>query len=515
MVPSSSPESGQTLKKPPPKNSNPIKQTLHTIKIHISSHPRFWLFITFLWVQALIISFLRTPPPCFPDRTAPIPVSSSTTPIRLIPSQNDTVSEPKPNATQPQPKPPAPLYTDECPSGRIYAYDLPTIFNRDLVNPNCTDLDPWNWECGIASNHGYGRAATELRRILPDDHYKSWYHTNQFTSELIFHHRVLKHRCRTLDPESATAFYIPFYAGLAVGKHLWMNDTSKRDRHCKMMLGWVTNQTHWKKFNGTDHFMTIGRITWDFRRLTDPSRTWGSSFLNMPAMQRVTRFIVEKYPGDEMDVSVPYPTGFHPKTKDNLILWQNFIRAYNRSGLFSFIKETTSDWAGNDFRAHLRTVCLTEPNSCRAVDCAVTQCSTNSTVILSALLESKFCLQPKGDSFTSRSVFDCMVAGSVPVFFTKTAYEQYEWFLPGDPESYSVYIDEEGVRNGTASVKQVLMGYSKEEIVKMREKVIETIPRIIYAKPNGGVDSFKDAFDIALDEVLEKIKEEKEWADFL
>ncbi|KAI3451966.1 hypothetical protein Pfo_008631 [Paulownia fortunei] len=506
MVPAYSPEV-QTLKKPP-KTSNFLKSTLNLVKIHISSHPRFWLFITFLWIQALIISIARTPPPCFPDRTAPVPVA-----VHYLPPHEDAVSNANANANTTQPEPTV-HYNEECPSGRVYAYDLPSMFNKDLVLPNCTDLDPWNWECGIISNHGYGRAASELRRILPEDLHKSWYHTNQFTLEVIFHHRILKHKCRTLEPESATAFYIPFYAGLAVGKHLWMNDTSKRDRHCKMMLRWVKNQKYWKKSNGSDHFMTIGRITWDFRRLTDPGKTWGSSFLNMPLMQKVTRFIIEKFPGDEMDVSVPYPTGFHPKTRDNLIDWQNFVRDYNRSSLLTFTG-ASRNWADNDLRGLLMNYCYKESDSCLAVDCAVSECSTNSSVILRALLESEFCLQPKGDSFTRRSVFDCMVAGSVPVFFWKTtAYEQYEWFLPGEPESYSVFIDHEEVRNGT-SIKQVLMRYSKEEIRRKREKVIETIPRIIYAKPNGGIKSFKDAFDIALDGVLERIKEEKEWADFL
>lgn len=513
MVPAYSPENQPPKKQP--KSPNFVKNTFNSVKIHLSSHPRFWLFIAFLWIQALIISIARTPPPCFPDRSTaavaaasvPIPVS---VPVRFIPPNDDVVLAS--NATQPEP---TPRYSEECPSGRVYAYDLPSIFNRDLVLPNCADLDRWNWECGIISNHGYGRAATELRRLLPEDLYKSWYHTNQFTLEVIFHHRVLKHKCRTLEPESATAFYIPFYAGLAVGKHLWMNDTAARDRHSKMMLRWVKNQTHWKNFNGSDHFMTIGRITWDFRRLTDPGRTWGSSFLNMPLMQKVARFIVEKFPGDEMDVSVPYPTGFHPKTKDNLIDWQNFVRGCSRSSLFTFI-ETSSNWADNDIRRLLMDYCRKESGSCRAVDCAVSECFTNSSVILNPLLESEFCLQPKGESFTSRSVFDCMIAGSVPVFFTKTtAYDQYEWFLPGEPESFSVFVDQEEVRNGTTSVKQALMRYSKEDIRKKREKVIETIPRIIYAKPNGGIKSFKDAFDIALDGILERIKEEKEWADFL
>ncbi|KAL8519566.1 hypothetical protein ACS0TY_010483 [Phlomoides rotata] len=505
MVPASSPEP-QTMKKQP-KSPNFIKNTANTIRIHISSHPRFWLFIAFLWIQALIISIARTPPPCFPDRSAAVPSPLS---VHYIPQpREDAVAVA--NATNPKPEP---AFTDECPSGRVYAYDLPSSFNKDLVLPNCNDLDPWNWECGIVSNHGYGRAATELRRILPEDLYKSWYHTNQFTLEVIFHHRILKHKCRTLEPESATAFYIPFYAGLAVGKHLWKNDTSARDRHCKMMLRWVKNQKHWKKLNGSDHFMTIGRITWDFRRLTDPSRSWGSSFLNMRSMQKVTRFIVEKYPGDEMDVSVPYPIGFHPKTSDILIQWQNYVRDYKRPTLFSFIG-ANNNWGNDDFRSFVMNYCKKESSSGKAVDCAVSECTTNSSVTLKTLLDSEFCLQPKGESYTRREVFECLVAGSVPVFFSKSAYEQYEWFLPGEPESYSVLIDQAEVMNGTAAIKEVLMSYGKEEIRRKREKVIETIPRIIYSKPNGGFKSFKDAFDVALDGALERIKEEKEWADFL
>ncbi|PIN22057.1 Acetylglucosaminyltransferase EXT1/exostosin 1 [Handroanthus impetiginosus] len=471
MLPSHSPEV-QSQTKPP--------QTLNFVRTHVSSHPCLWLFITFLLIQILVISFTHNPPPCFPDRTAAVSATTSAA---------------------------------ECASGRVYVYDLPSIFNRDILLHNCSDLDPWNWQCGIAANHGYGGPAAELRRILPENLSKAWYRTNQFALELIFHHRILNHKCRTLEPESATSFYIPFYAGLAVGKYLWMNDTSKRDWHCKMMLEWVQKQRYWKRSNGSDHFMAIGRITWDFRRLTDPGKIWGSTFLNMPAMKEVTRFIIEKAPGDVRDVSVPYPTGFHPKTKEILKEWQNFARGYNRSSLFTFIGATRG-WVNHDFRGLLLNYCYSEPGSCRVVDCAAAPCPTDSSVILEALLGSEFCLQPRGDSFTRRSVFDCMVAGSVPVFFWKrTAYDQYEGFLPGEPESYSVYIHHEEVRNETSLIKEVLMKYSKEEIRKKREKVIETIPRIIYGiMTNEGLTNFKDAFDVAVDGVLERIKEEKDWS---
>ncbi|CAK9168925.1 unnamed protein product [Ilex paraguariensis] len=448
------------------------------MKARISVHPYLCLFTSFLFIQALVFLITHTAPPSLPIRTFnPPPVAAVLSP-------------------------------DECRSGKVYVYDLPPMFNKDLL-ASCDDLDPWNWQCGIISNDGYGRRATEFAGILPGNLATTSYRTNQFSSEVIFHYRLLNYKCTTLDPESATAFYIPFYAGLAVGKNLWRNDTKMRDWHCEMMLRWVLNQTYYQRANGSDHFITLSRITWDFRRLTDPLKLWGSSFLNMPLMQNVTRFTIEKAPGDDYDVGVPYPTGFHPSSDSDVVQWQSFVRNRNRSSLFTFIGAARGS-IENDFRAFLLSYCYNDSDSCRVVDCAVTQCSNGTSAILEALLDSKFCLQPKGDSYTRRSVFDCMVAGSVPVFFWKrTAYDQYDWFLPGEPESWSVFIDHEDVRNGT-SIRDVLQRYSGEEVGRMREKVIESIPRIVYARPGKGLEGFRDAFDIAVEGVLRRFKEQKE-----
>ncbi|KAG6416073.1 hypothetical protein SASPL_123497 [Salvia splendens] len=215
-------------------------------------HKNFFLFsITFLLIPILIISVARISSPYFLYNSA----------------------------------------VDECPLGRVYAYNLPFIFNHDLLLCNCTDLHPSIWQCGIFPNHSFGRTATELRRILPENLRKSWSRTNQFALELLFHRRVLRHRCRTWRPKSAYAFYIPFYAGLAVGT----NDTADLYHQ---MLRWVQSQSHWMIFNGSDHFTAIGRATWYFRqRLADPVGNWCSSLLNMPEMSRVTRLTIEKATG--------------------------------------------------------------------------------------------------------------------------------------------------------------------------------------------------------------------------
>lgn len=397
---------------------------------------------------------------------------------------------------------------DECDSGRIYVYDLPQIFNRDLLS-NCDDLDPWHWQCGIATNNGYGRRASEFDRVLPASLAPSWYRTNQFSLEIIYHHRIMNHKCRTLEPESATAFYIPFYVGLAVGKYLFdKNSIQERDFLCEILLMWLQDQPYWKRSNGSDHFIVLGRITWDFRRLTEPKKLWGSSFLNMPLMQYTTRLTIERAPSDYYDIGVPYPTGFHPDSPTQILEWQKFIRTRNRSRLTSFVGATRVD-IKNDFRGYLLNQCRNENESCRLVDCALTQCSNGSTAILEALLDSDFCLQPRGDSYTRRSVFDCMIAGSIPVFFWKrSVYNQYEWFLPAEPDSFSVFIDHTDVTNGT-SVKGVLEGINRGKIAEMKERVIELIPKIVYAIPGEGSASKKDAFDIAVEGVLERFRKQR------
>lgn len=81
--------------------------------------------------------------------------------------------------------------------------------------------------------------------------------------------------------------------------------------------------------------------------------------------------------------------------------------------------------------------------------------------------------------------------------------------MPGEPGSYSVYIDRNAVKNGT-SVKAVLEGYSKEEVRKMREKVIEYIPRLVYARHNNGLEGMKDAFDVAMEGVLTRFKDQQQ-----
>ncbi|XP_057798448.1 xyloglucan galactosyltransferase XLT2-like [Salvia miltiorrhiza] len=447
-------------------------------------HRRTWFFLAVLLLQLLLLLSAPSLPFSLSPRSSPALNSANST-------SADTILD----------------SSAICPHGKVYVYDLPPQFNTEIVK-NCDDINPWSSRCDALSNSGFGiSAAGGISRIVPGDVSGAWFWTDQFSLELIYHNRMLNYRCRTAEPESARAFYIPYYIGLAIEKSLFnkTSTTAERDRHCNMMLDWVGDQAFFKKSGGWDHFITIGRISWDFRRSRQSS--WGSSCFYKPQMRNITRLLIEKNPWDYFDVAVPYPTGFHPGSAAHVWAWQDLVRSRQRRTLFSFAGATRG-FIKNDFRGILLNQCYSEPGSCRVVDCGGSKCANGSSAILEAFLDSDFCLQPRGDSFTRRSIFDCMLAGSIPVFFWyRTAYLQYKWFLPAEPETYSVFIHRNEVKNGT-SIVEVLNKISKEKVKEMREKVIEYIPKIVYANNNKGLEGMNDAFDVALEGVLSRVKEQ-------
>jgi hypothetical protein len=123
------------------------------------------------------------------------------------------------------------------------------------------------------------------------------------------------------------------------------------------------------------------------------------------------------------------------------------------------------------------------------------------------LQTARFCLQPPGDTYTRRSVFDAILAGCVPVFFhLDSAYRQYRWHLPDDHASYSVFISEEDIRSGNASsVEETLRRIPQKVAEQMTETVIGLIPRLVYADPRSKLETLKDAVDFTVEAVIKRV----------
>lgn len=385
-----------------------------------------------------------------------------------------------------------------CKHGTVYVYDLPPIYNKKLLDIDCQDSDPGNSVCRALSNDGFGPKATDLDGVIPKELVPSWHWTDTLAGDVIYHSRISSYKCRTFDPDSATAFYVPFYAGLA--KYLDGNSSESERDYSKFesLLKWLTNQPSWKRSKGADHFIMLGKKSLDLSR--DIKEKWG------------LRLTVERSPWDRSEISVPYPTGFHPRSNQEIEKWLKFVRTRNRSNLFTYVGGKSKEME-NDFRASLLDQCKGS-DSCKFVDCSDTNNpgSQGTPAVLEAFLDSNFCLQPKDDDgFTGRSTFDCMLAGSIPVFFWKRSiYGQYEWSLKDDPERFSVFIEEEQVRNAT-SIRKVLEGYGVEEIQMMRERVTNLIPRFLYYAMPGdddGKENIRDAFEASIAGVLRRLKEQ-------
>ncbi|KAJ6962653.1 hypothetical protein NC652_001341 [Populus alba x Populus x berolinensis] len=146
---------------------------------------------------------------------------------------------------------------------------------------------------------------------------------------------------------------------------------------------------------------------------------------------------------------------------------------------------------------------------CDIVDCSNGICEHDPIRYMRPMLQATFCLQPPGDTPTRRSTFDGIIAGCIPVFFEEqSAKSQYGWHLPEEMyRDFAVFIPKEDVVFKGLRILDVLTGIPRNEVRRMRERVIELIPRVLYRKhgSSSGLRARKDAFDIAVEGALQRI----------
>ncbi|GAB4856860.1 hypothetical protein Ancab_014779 [Ancistrocladus abbreviatus] len=380
-----------------------------------------------------------------------------------------------------------------CEGRGIYVYDLPPKFNKDLIS-QCSDMMTWMDFCKFFTNDAFGEPVAELG--------PGWYNTHQYSLEPIFHSRVLKHPCRVHDVDEAKIFYVPFYGGLDVLRwHFKQNvSTEVKDKLSSELIEWLQLQKPWTRKFGLDHVFVLGKISWDFRRLEQQS--WGTKLLVFDEMQNPMKLLIERQPWHINDVAIPHPTFFHPQSDDDVVTWQRKIMQTERRSLVSF---AGAGRAKESIRSVLIEQC-TSAEECRFLNCKEMDCSKPSPIV-KLFMESEFCLQPVGDSPTRKSVFDSLISGCIPVLFSPfTAYYQYPWHLPEDFRKYSVFIDEEEVRRRKVNVVERLTGIPSKEREEMRRYIVyELMPGLVYADPNSKLERFRDAFSIAMNNLLDRV----------
>ncbi|GJR66549.1 xyloglucan galactosyltransferase MUR3 [Tanacetum coccineum] len=390
--------------------------------------------------------------------------------------------------------------SDPCGGRYIYIHNLPSRFNEDMIK-ECGSISKWFDMCKFTTNNGLGPVLNNTEGVFSDN---GWYVTNQFTVDVIFNYRMKQYECLTNDSSLAAAIFVPFYAGFDAAKYLWGYNISVRDAASKDLVEWLQKRDEWKLMNGKDHFLVGGRITWDFRRLSDEESDWGNKFLFLPAAKNMSMLLIESSPWNSNDFAIPYPTYFHPSRDDEVFDLQESMMKMERKWLFCF---AGAPRPGNpkSIRSLLIDQCKNSSVG-KLLDCGVGEekCHSPSSV-MKMFQSSVFCLQPQGDSYTRRSAFDSILAGCIPVFFHPGSfYAQYTWHIPKNYTTYSVFIPEDDIRKNI-SIEQRLSQIDPATIRMMREEVINLIPRLIYADPRSKLETLKDAFDVSVEAIINKV----------
>ncbi|CAN4077742.1 unnamed protein product [Withania somnifera] len=361
-----------------------------------------------------------------------------------------------------------------CDGRGIYVYDLPTKFNKDLV-AQCANMIPWVNLCKYFSNNAMGEPIQKLG--------KGWYQTHQYSLELIFHSRILNHPCRVHNADEAKLFYVPFYVGLDILRWHFKNVSNDvKDSLGEELVRWLESQRHCS------------------------NTKWGSRFLELDEMQNPVKLLIERQPWHVNDIGIPHPTYFHPQSDNDIIAWQDRIIKSKRKSLVSF-----AGAARPDAPANIRSILINQCTSAKDQDCRFLDCNSGSCNqpewIIELFMESEFCLQPPGDSPTRKSVFDSLISGCIPVIFDPfTAYYQYSWHLPEDHKKYSVFIDQEDVRNTKVNVVERLMQIPAKERESMRSYIIyELLPGLVYGDPKSKLEKFQDAFSITINNLFQRL----------
>lgn len=391
--------------------------------------------------------------------------------------------------------------SDPCGGRYIYVHDLPPRFNEDMLK-ECRSLSLWTNMCKFTSNAGLGPPLENVEGVFSNT---GWYATNQFAVDVIFNNRMKQYDCITQDSSLAAAIFVPFYAGFDIARYLWGYNISVRDAASLDLVDWLMKRPEWNIMGGKDHFLVAGRITWDFRRLSDEDQDWGNKLLFLPAARNMSMLVVESSPWNVNDFGIPYPTYFHPAQDSDVFVWQDRMRKLERKWLFSF---AGAPRPGNpkSIRGQIIEQCRGSA-VCKLLECdfGESKCHSPSS-IMQMFQSSLFCLQPQGDSYTRRSAFDSMLAGCIPVFFHPgSAYTQYTWHLPKNFTTYSVFIPEDDIRKRNVSMEERLKQISPEQVKIMREEVINLIPRLIYADPRFKLETLKDAFDVSVQAIIDKV----------
>ena len=300
---------------------------------------------------------------------------------------------------------------------KIYIYDLPTKYNKNLLG--CRH-HMFHFEQCV-----YGPTLHKEPGVIFTD-------TCQFTLDVILHHNLLFSPYRTLNPEEADVFYVPFYGAV----HCFCRSGEQLESR---LITEINRFPYYRQ--GKPHILSVGKIEKEQSSTTCPlllqEWTWNTTalgiesyyFKRLPLTDEKRHRMRNAPRGYPKFVVVPYPSYVHFDEPSGGH-YHNGIYSHKRR-VFVFL--AAGDGRFNPFRNiivdKLPTKTRMSPEAYYTSEQhPATRNLSNMWLIVpgSGMLvnttiqwmrESVFCLQPPGYSPTRKSIYDGILCGCIPVFF--------------------------------------------------------------------------------------------------
>ena len=328
------------------------------------------------------------------------------------------------------------------------------------------------------------------------------YHTHQYSLFQTFYHRLLESPRRTLDPEKATKFFIPYDIGMDSTTRqndgaLFQTDCPKLNQVIDLLL----SSRHYQESSGANHFtlhtinqpmnyylnlkcMEFYRVCYNCTKLSIDTYTE-----NMYAVLRDHPEMIHKWK------SIPFPSNFHMSSQVTKFLWKENINVHRRYAISYMGGMGITSRLSKELRLVLRKQC-SQNSDCYIIDL---ESHTSQTDIFQAQVdfpygvyaESTFCLMPGGDFPTRKAFVDALLSGCIPVtfnLFTGINQMPYHWGNSKNARLVVVHIPrEQMIENpGREFEKLINLSFNESFVMERRKKISQIGHRFQYRVPTDG-----------------------------
>ena len=384
---------------------------------------------------------------------------------------------------------------------RLYMYDLPAHFNDALLTCYAAESDgAYPWQDGMS--HG---ECTEATPICGQHKAQE---VSQYAADVWLHRSLRAHTNLTSNPHHADVLFVPFYASISAQLNGPCNGTTHGDR-TRELAAFLQGSDAFRKAPGR-HAMALSH--WDVR----PVLLSELKALVVPSQMILLLtdpyFFAFNWTGHED----PYPTWPHRTVGVPSEDWMHNAFKRCHSVVLPYVPQTQLMRAPPSAqlqRRHLLASFFGNANLSSCVESPLPQppryCQLRHRIIkdlgrlpgfvvgdsnsnsmqtstkeyssanyVELVHNSTFCLMPRGDTPSSRRLFDAIVGGCIPVIISDNIF--LPWMTHLDYSNFTVHIDESAVLTDPRIVERVLRHFTPDQVEAMQRRLAEVRHHFVF-----------------------------------